>query len=92
MMANIRKTDGKMAVPELPAENDYCAAPLFGVLFFCGVSPPPPLESRLLAGGVSTSATGFFSGISAALLPGLGRFSTQKVPVLHVFLQQMLDQ
>jgi hypothetical protein len=92
VMINIIKGDGKTAGFGLLQEKDYCIAPLIVVLFVCGVSPPPPLESRLSAGGVSTSATGFFSGISVAQLSGVARLCPQKVPVLHVFLQQMLDQ
>jgi hypothetical protein len=44
-----------------------CIAPLLVIVFVCGVSPPPPLESRLQAGGVSTNAPGFFLRLIACL-------------------------
>jgi hypothetical protein len=60
MMVNIRKTDGKTAGLGYRRKKSYCVAPFLMVPFVCGVSPPPPLESRVSAGGVSKSATGFF--------------------------------
>jgi hypothetical protein len=59
LIAHIRKADGKGSIYDCPQEN-CCGAAFLVVLFIRGVSPPPPLESRLLAGGVSTNATGFF--------------------------------
>jgi hypothetical protein len=47
----------------------YCSAPFFAIAFVCGVSPPPPLESRLQAGGVSLRHRLFFAIMPALAVP-----------------------
>jgi hypothetical protein len=47
--------------------HGYCNAPFFHIAWVCGVSPPPPLESRLQAGGVSVRHRFFFDLMAFSL-------------------------
>ena len=55
-LAHLRQT----SAADVGNQNILLHCSIFVVSFGCGVSPPPPLESRPQAGAAPKSATGFF--------------------------------